>query len=115
MMLEEFEFVKWDFIFFLKENIFYLYFKIIIFFEIDMIFNVIFKCDDYLENYIDIFIFDIKVLFEGILFVEKEYNFEFVWEKVIYIWDRFLEVDELFWNDILILRNIFFIFENEIV
>lgn len=47
------------------------------------------------------------------MLVEKEHDFELARQKVMYIWDRLSEADELFWNDILILRNIFFIFENE--
>ncbi|MBC2184196.1 helix-turn-helix domain-containing protein [Listeria sp. FSL L7-0233] len=113
MTLEEFEFVKRDFTPSPKENILYLYSKIITSSETDILLNVISKCDAYLENHTDTFISDIKASLEGILLVEKEHDFELARQKVTYIWDRFSESDELFWNDILILRNIFFIFENE--
>lgn len=113
MTLEEFEFVKRDFMPSPKENILYLYSKIITSSETDILLNVISKCDAYLENHTDTFISDIKASLEGILLVEKEHDFELARQKVTYIWDRLSESDELFWNDILILRNIFFIFENE--
>ncbi|MBC2128975.1 helix-turn-helix domain-containing protein [Listeria marthii] len=113
MTLEEFEFVKRDFMPSPKENILYLYSKIITSSETDILLNVISKCDVYLENHTDTFISDIKASLEGILLVEKEHDFELARQKVTYIWDRLSESDELFWNDILILRNIFFIFENE--
>lgn len=113
MTLEEFEFVKRDFMPSPKENILYLYSKIITSSETDILLNVISKCDAYLENHTDTFISDIKASLEGILLVEKEHDFELARQKVMYIWDRLSESDELFWNDILILRNIFFIFENE--
>lgn len=113
MTLEEFEFVKRDFMPSPKENILYLYSKIITSSETDILLNVISKCDAYLENHTDTFISDIKASLEGILLVEKEHDFELARQKVMYIWDRLSEADELFWNDILILRNIFFIFENE--
>ncbi|MDT0001641.1 helix-turn-helix domain-containing protein [Listeria cossartiae subsp. cayugensis] len=113
MTLEEFEFVKRDFTPSPKENILYLYSKIITSSETDILLNVISKCDAYLENHTDTFISDIKASLEGILLVEKEHDFELARQKVTYIWDRLSESDELFWNDILILRNIFFIFENE--
>ncbi len=113
MTLEEFEFVKRDFMPSPKENILYLYSKIITSSETDILLNVIAKCDAYLENHTDTFISDIKASLEGILLVEKEHDFELARQKVMYIWDRLSEADELFWNDILILRNIFFIFENE--
>ncbi|MBC2192982.1 helix-turn-helix domain-containing protein [Listeria sp. FSL L7-0229] len=113
MTLEEFEFVKRDFTPSPKENILYLYSKIITSSETDILLNVISKCDAYLENHTDTFISDIKASLEGILLVEKKHDFELARQKVTYIWDRLSESDELFWNDILILRNIFFIFENE--
>ncbi|MBF2364105.1 helix-turn-helix domain-containing protein [Listeria marthii] len=113
MTLEEFEFVKRDFMPSPKENTLYLYSKIITSSETDILLNVISKCDAYLENHTDTFISDIKASLEGILLVEKEHDFELARQKVTYIWDRLSESDELFWNDILILRNIFFIFENE--
>ncbi|UHP09822.1 helix-turn-helix domain-containing protein [Listeria marthii] len=113
MTLEEFEFVKRDFTPSPKENILYLYSKIITSSETDILLNVISKCDDYLANHTDTFISDIKASLEGILLVESEHNFELAREKVTYIWERLSKADELFWNDILILRNIFFIFENE--
>ncbi|MBC1545048.1 helix-turn-helix domain-containing protein [Listeria cossartiae] len=113
MTLEEFEFVKRNFMPSPKENILYLYSKIITSSETDILLNVISKCDAYLENHTDTFISDIKASLEGILLVEKEHDFELARQKVTYIWDRLSESDELFWNDILILRNIFFIFENE--
>ncbi|MBC2250927.1 helix-turn-helix domain-containing protein [Listeria sp. FSL L7-0123] len=113
MTLEEFEFVKRDFTPSPKENILYLYSKIITSSETDILLNVISKCDAYLENHTDTFISDIKASLEGILLVEKEHDFELARQKVTYIWDRLSESDELFWNDILILRNIFFIFEND--
>lgn len=113
MTLEEFEFVKRDFTPSPKENILYLYSKIITSSETDILLNVISKCDEYLATQNDYFISDIKASLEGILLVEKEHDFELARQKVTYIWDRLSEADELFWNDILILRNIFFIFENE--
>ncbi|EBF5131647.1 helix-turn-helix domain-containing protein [Listeria monocytogenes] len=113
MTLEEFEFVKRDFTPSPKENILYLYSKIITSSETDILLDVISECDEYLATQNDYFISDIKASLEGILLVEKEHDFELARQKVTYIWDRLSEADELFWNDILILRNIFFIFENE--
>ncbi|PZF88427.1 transcriptional regulator [Listeria ivanovii] len=114
MTLEEFEFVKRDFTPSPKENILYLYSKILTSSETDILTDVISKCDDYLKEHpTDIFISDVKASLEGILLAEKEHDFKLAREKVAYIWERLSKSDELFWNDIMVLRNIFFIFENE--
>lgn len=91
MTLEEFEFVKRDFTPSPKENILYLYSKIITSSETDILLDVISKCDDYLANQNDIFISDIKASLEGILLAEKEHNFELAREKVAYICWRSLK------------------------
>ncbi|WP_048627374.1 helix-turn-helix domain-containing protein [Listeria ivanovii] len=114
MTLEEFEFVKRDFTPSPKENILYLYSKILTSSETDILTDVISKCEDYLKEHpTDIFISDVKASLEGILLAEKEHDFKLAREKVAYIWERLSKSDELFWNDIMVLRNIFFIFENE--
>ncbi|PZG31506.1 transcriptional regulator [Listeria ivanovii] len=114
MTLEEFEFIKRDFTPSPKENILYLYSKILTSSETDILKDVISKCNDYLKEHpTDIFISDVKASLEGVLLAEKEHNFKLAREKVAYIWERLAKSDELFWNDIMILRNIFFIFENE--
>ncbi|EAE8347026.1 Rgg/GadR/MutR family transcriptional regulator [Listeria monocytogenes] len=114
MTLEEFEFIKRNFTPSPKENILYLYSKILTSSETDILTNVISKCDDYLQKHpTDLFISDIKASLEGILLAEKEHDFKLAREKVACIWERLSKSDELFWNDIMILRNIFFIFENE--
>ncbi|WP_270994626.1 helix-turn-helix domain-containing protein [Listeria seeligeri] len=114
MTLQEFEFVKRGFTPSAKENILYLYSKILTSSETNILADVISKCDDYLkEQPTDIFISDVKASLEGILIAEREHDFKLARQKVAYIWDRLSKSDELFWNDIMILRNIFFIFENE--
>ncbi|AHI56872.1 helix-turn-helix domain-containing protein [Listeria ivanovii] len=114
MTLEEFEFVKRDFTPSPKENILYLYSKILTSSETDILTDVISKCEDYLKEHpTDIFISDVKASLEGILLAEKEHDFKLAREKVAYIWERLSKSGELFWNDIMVLRNIFFIFENE--
>ncbi|EFR95916.1 transcriptional activator, putative, partial [Listeria ivanovii FSL F6-596] len=108
MTLEEFEFIKRDFTPSPKENILYLYSKILTSSETDILKDVISKCNDYLKEHpTDIFISDVKASLEGVLLAEKEHNFKLAREKVAYIWERLAKSDELFWNDIMILRNIF--------
>ncbi|MBC1482545.1 helix-turn-helix domain-containing protein [Listeria sp. FSL L7-1485] len=114
MTLEEFKFIKRGFTPSPKENILYLYSKILTSSKTDNLTDVISKCDDYLrEQPLDIFIADVKASLEGILLAEREHDFTLARQKVAYIWERLSKSDELFWNDIMILRNIFFIFENE--
>ncbi|MBC1990483.1 helix-turn-helix transcriptional regulator, partial [Listeria seeligeri] len=61
MTLQEFEFVKRGFTPSAKENILYLYSKILTSSETDILADVISKCDDYLkEQPTDIFISDVK-------------------------------------------------------
>ncbi|MBC6179010.1 helix-turn-helix transcriptional regulator, partial [Listeria welshimeri] len=89
MTLEEFEFVRHDFTPSAKENILYLYSKILTSSETDILADVISKCDDYLkEQPNDIFISDVKASLEGILIAEREHDFKLARQKVAYIWDR---------------------------
>ncbi|WP_162921770.1 helix-turn-helix domain-containing protein [Listeria costaricensis] len=75
--------------------------------------KLISECDEYLSKKADQLIFDIRACLEGILLAEKEHDFSHARLKVHYIWERLSKSEQLYWNDILLLRNIIFIFELE--
>lgn len=73
------------------------------------------KIDLYLENYKDIQIIELKAVLEASQIFKLTDDVELAREKVDFIWERLEKQDEWFYFDVLLLSNIIYVFDSEII
>ncbi|MBC1534020.1 helix-turn-helix domain-containing protein [Listeria seeligeri] len=73
------------------------------------------KIDLYLEKYKDIQIIELKAVLEASQIFTLTDNVELARKKVDFIWERLEKQDEWFYFDVLLLSNIIYVFDSEII